>query len=73
MNAGRRPRGSGREAEQPQVHVGILGKGTVRQAFADLLEERAAMVEEVSGKKPKLTGVLSTKKGDFDEILPPPT
>ncbi len=69
MNAGRRPRGSGREAEQPQVHVGILGKGTVGQAFADLLEERAAMVEEVSGKKPKLTGVLSTKKGDFDEIL----
>ena len=51
------------------VNVGILGKGTVGQAFADLLEERAEMVEEVSGKKPKLTGVLSKKKGKYDEIL----
>ena len=51
------------------VNVGILGKGTVGQAFADLLEERSEMVAEVSGKKPKVVGVLSSKKGDFDEIL----
>jgi homoserine dehydrogenase len=51
------------------VHVGILGKGTVGRAFKDLLEERAEMVEEVSGRRPQLTGVLSRKQGNFDEIL----
>ena len=51
------------------VNVGILGKGTVGSAFSKLLEERAEMVEEVSGRRPKVTGVLSSKKGDFEEIL----
>jgi homoserine dehydrogenase len=52
-----------------EVLVGVLGKGTVGAAFAELLAERADMVEEVAGKRPKVTGVLSRKKGDFDEIL----
>ncbi len=52
-----------------QVYVGILGKGTVGGAFRKLLEGRADMVEEVSGRRPKVTGVLSSKKGSFDEIL----
>jgi homoserine dehydrogenase len=51
------------------VSVGILGKGTVGGAFRTLLEERADMVEEVSGRRPEISGVLSSKKGDFDEIL----
>src|SRR6266540_6874032 len=51
------------------VYVGILGKGTVGSAFKELLEDRADMVEEVSGRRPKVTGVLSSKKGSFDEIL----
>ena len=51
------------------VNVGILGKGTVGGAFRELLAERADMVEEVSGRRPKVTGVLSRKDGDFDEIL----
>jgi homoserine dehydrogenase len=51
------------------VYVGILGKGTVGGAFRELLEDRAEMVAEVSGRRPQLTGVLSTKDGDFDEIL----
>ncbi|HEY3192136.1 MAG TPA: homoserine dehydrogenase [Solirubrobacterales bacterium] len=51
------------------VHVGILGKGTVGGAFRELLEDRADMVEEVSGRRPKVTGTLSRKDGDFDEIL----
>jgi homoserine dehydrogenase len=51
------------------VNVGILGKGTVGGAFKELLEDRADMVEEVSGARPKVTGVLSRKQGDFDEIL----
>jgi len=56
-------------ATVPTVNIGILGKGTVGAAFKKLLEDRAEMVTEVSGKKPKVTGVLSSKKGDFDEIL----
>jgi homoserine dehydrogenase len=51
------------------VHVGILGKGTVGAAFQELLTDRAEMVAEVSGRRPKVTGVLSSKKGNFDEIL----
>jgi homoserine dehydrogenase len=51
------------------VHIGILGKGTVGAAFKQLIEERADMVEEVAGRRPKVTGVLSRKQGDFDEIL----
>jgi homoserine dehydrogenase len=51
------------------VNVGILGKGTVGGAFRKLLEDRADMVEEVSGNRPKVTGVLSSKDGDFEEIL----
>ena len=51
------------------VNVGILGKGTVGGAFRELLEERAEMVEEVSGRRPKVTGVLSSDQGDFEEIL----
>jgi homoserine dehydrogenase len=49
--------------------VGILGKGTVGSAFRALLEDRADMVEEVSGRRPEVAGVLSSRDGDFDEIL----
>ena len=52
-----------------EVYVGILGKGTVGSAFRKLIEERADMVAEVAGRRPKVTGVLSSKDGDFDEIL----
>jgi homoserine dehydrogenase len=49
--------------------VGILGKGTVGGAFKRLLNSRADMVEEVAGSRPKVSGVLSRSKGDFDRIL----
>ena len=52
-----------------EVLVGILGKGTVGSAFEELLTDRADMVEEISGRRPKVTGVLSSRKGDFEEIL----
>jgi homoserine dehydrogenase len=51
------------------VNVGILGKGTVGGAFRRLLNERADMVEEVSGRLPRVSGVLSRGQGDFDRIL----
>ena len=40
------------------VNVGILGKGTVGAAFRRLLNERAGMVEEVSGRRPRVSGVF---------------
>jgi homoserine dehydrogenase len=51
------------------VNVGILGRGTVGGAFRRLLNERAGMVEEVSGRRPRVSGVLSRKRGDFERIL----
>jgi homoserine dehydrogenase len=53
----------------PEVNVGILGRGTVGGAFKELLTDRAEMVAEVSGSRPRVTGTLSSKEGDFDEIL----
>src|ERR671935_366253 len=49
--------------------VGLLGHGTVGAAFAELLEARAAEVEAVTGLRPKLSGVLTRSRGDFEEIL----
>jgi len=51
------------------VNVGILGRGTVGGAFRRLLNERADMVEEVSGRRPRVSGVLSRNRGDFDRLL----
>jgi homoserine dehydrogenase len=51
------------------VNVGILGRGTVGGAFRKLLNERADMVEEVSGRRPRVSGALSRGHGDFDRIL----
>ncbi len=49
--------------------VGLLGYGTVGSAFASLLDERAAHVELLTGRRPELTGVLTRSRGAFDEIL----
>jgi homoserine dehydrogenase len=61
--------GSKAKAAEETVYVGVLGKGTVGSAFKQLLTERAEMVAEVAGKRPKVTGVLGRKQGDFEEIL----
>ena len=55
--------------EEKTTNVGILGKGTVGSAFKRLLNSRADMVEEVAGSRPKVSGVLSRSKGNFDRIL----
>ncbi|MFI5039257.1 MAG: homoserine dehydrogenase [Solirubrobacterales bacterium] len=49
--------------------VGLLGFGTVGSAFAQLLRERAAAVERVTGRRPELAGTLTTSRGSFEEIL----
>ena len=50
-------------------NVGLLGYGTVGGAFARLLEERADQVEQLTGRRPQLTGVLTRGRGSFDDIL----
>jgi homoserine dehydrogenase len=49
--------------------IGLLGHGTVGGAFAELLADRAGHVENVTGLRPEIVGVLTRSRGDFDEIL----
>jgi homoserine dehydrogenase len=49
--------------------VGLLGHGTVGAAFHELLEERAGAIEAEQGKRPEISGVLTTSRGDFEDIL----
>jgi homoserine dehydrogenase len=49
--------------------IGLLGRGTVGGAFAELLVDRADHVEHVTGLRPELSGVLRRSEGDFDDIL----
>jgi homoserine dehydrogenase len=51
------------------LRIGLLGRGTVGGAFADLLSERAAAVEAATGRRPEIAGVLTRENGDFAEIL----
>jgi homoserine dehydrogenase len=49
--------------------VGLLGHGTVGSAFAQLLEQRAEQIEAVTGLRPRVAGVLTRSRGDFEELL----
>jgi homoserine dehydrogenase len=51
------------------VRIGLLGRGTVGGAFADLLAERAGAVEAATGRRPEIAGVLTRSEGDFGAIL----
>ena len=51
------------------VRIGLLGRGTVGGAFAELLAERASAVEAATGRRPELAGALTRSEGDFGEIL----
>jgi homoserine dehydrogenase len=51
------------------IRIGLLGRGTVGAAFADLLAERAGAVEAATGRRPELSGVLTRSEGDFGAIL----
>ena len=50
-------------------NVGLLGHGTVGSAFAALLEQRAGSIVPVTGLRPRISGVLTRSRGDFEEIL----
>jgi homoserine dehydrogenase len=49
--------------------VGLLGHGTVGSAFQELLESRADAIEAEVGRRPEIAGVLTTRDGDFADIL----
>jgi homoserine dehydrogenase len=49
--------------------VGLLGRGTVGSAFAELLPRHADRIERITGLRPELGGVLDTTSGSFEEIL----
>ncbi len=49
--------------------VGLLGHGTVGRAFAELLGARADRIARLTGRRPMVSGVLTRRGGDFEEIL----
>jgi len=51
------------------IRIGLLGRGTVGAAFAELLAERSAAVEAATGRRPEIAGVLTRSDGDFEAIL----
>ncbi len=51
------------------VRIGLLGRGTVGGAFAELVAARAEAVESATGRRPEVAGVLTREVGDFAEIL----
>jgi homoserine dehydrogenase len=51
------------------VRIGLLGRGTVGGAFADLLAQRSAAVAAATGRPVELAGILTRSEGDYAEIL----
>jgi homoserine dehydrogenase len=49
--------------------IGLLGHGTVGGAFETLLEQRAEHVAAITGLHPRISGVLTRSRGDFERIL----
>ncbi|HTU30171.1 MAG TPA: homoserine dehydrogenase [Solirubrobacteraceae bacterium] len=50
--------------------VGLLGHGTVGAAFAELLPARASRIEQITGLRPELSGVITRSRGGtFEELL----
>jgi homoserine dehydrogenase len=49
--------------------VGLLGHGTVGSAFARLLPEHAERIELMTGYRPELAGVVTSRSGSFDDLL----
>jgi len=58
-------------SEEPSkvVRIGLLGRGTVGGAFAELIAARAGAVEAATGRRPEISGVLTRGEGDFATIL----
>jgi homoserine dehydrogenase len=51
------------------IRIGLLGRGTVGGAFAELVEARVEAVEAATGRRLEIAGVLTRESGDYGEIL----
>ncbi|MCL2419502.1 MAG: homoserine dehydrogenase, partial [Conexibacteraceae bacterium] len=51
--------------------IGVLGRGTVGGAFAELVVEHADRIQRITGLRPEVSGVLSrdSEPGAFERIL----
>jgi homoserine dehydrogenase len=56
------------DSQQP-IRIGLLGRGTVGGAFAELIEARADAVAAATGRRVEIGGVLTRSGGDFGEVL----
>jgi homoserine dehydrogenase len=52
-----------------RFRIGVLGRGTVGSAFAELVGQHADRIQRITGQRPEVSGVLSRSSGDFNEIL----
>ncbi len=51
------------------ARIGLLGRGTVGGAFAELVGESAEAIAAASGSRAEIAGVLRRSEGDFEQIL----
>jgi homoserine dehydrogenase len=51
------------------VRIGLLGRGTVGDAFHELIAQRADAIGVAAGRRPEIAGVLRRAEGDFEAIL----
>ncbi len=56
-------------AQTGPFNVGLLGYGTVGSAFAELLQARAHEIKGLTGREPRLSGVLRRSSGSYVDIL----
>jgi homoserine dehydrogenase len=58
----------GGEGPKP-VQIGLLGRGNVGAAFAELVAERGEAIAAATGRRIEIAGVLTRSEGDFEAIL----
>jgi homoserine dehydrogenase len=51
------------------LRIGLLGRGTVGGAFAELVAQRADAVEQATGRRPEIGGVLTRGEGEAEKII----
>ncbi|HYI35134.1 MAG TPA: homoserine dehydrogenase [Thermoleophilaceae bacterium] len=56
-------------SEAHPFRIGLLGHGTVGAAFETLVAERSDAIAAEVGFRPEISGVLTTSRGDFGDIL----
>ena len=61
--------GNGSAGSPRPARIGLLGRGTVGAAFAEMVADRADQVAATAGRRPEISGVLRRGEGDFDAIL----